>query len=378
MSVVVVVAPFVAGSSFAHAINSVKMAEGFARLGHEVTLICRQSPDGYVSVSELTDRYGLQCPVGWHQVSYGCGEQRGFTRRVLWYLLRRRPSLVYARHYRVPCWTARMGLATVAETHAHPGTTSRPFHRMIKATHRRAFQGVVTISRVLAEHYHTLGVPSSKLWVLPDAVDWEMFRRPARLPPAPWSGHGPHIVYAGHLYDYKGIPTILEAATKMPQATFHLVGGWPDDIRRQRKRAEQMGLTNVVFHGLVPHAEVPRFLWHADVLLLPPSRHHPSARWTSPLKLAEYLASGTPVVATDIPALRAWVSDREVEWARPDDANALASAVLRVLEGKGSADPRAAVALAQEYSYTARASRVCEVVFLRGRPAEFPRASKAA
>ena len=38
-----------------------------------------------------------------------------------------------------------------------------------------------------------------------------------------------------------------------------------------------------------------------------------SSAWTSPLKLAEYLASGSPVVATRIPALLDWITDTEVE-----------------------------------------------------------------
>ena len=37
-----------------------------------------------------------------------------------------------------------------------------------------------------------------------------------------------------------------------------------------------------------------------DIFLLPPSRNHPSALWTSPLKLCEYFALRKPVIASDI------------------------------------------------------------------------------
>jgi len=36
-------------SQRAYAINSIKMAEGFASMGHEVTILCSQSKEGKVS-----------------------------------------------------------------------------------------------------------------------------------------------------------------------------------------------------------------------------------------------------------------------------------------------------------------------------------------
>jgi glycosyltransferase involved in cell wall biosynthesis len=261
-----------------------------------------------------------------------------------------------------------MGITTVAESHAQPGTTSVPFLRLVQATHHPAFRLWVTISEHLADHYQSLGVPRDKLIVLPDAVDLQLFQRPVSLPPSPYCSDQPVVAYIGHLYDYKGIPTILQAAALLPEVGFHLVGGLPEDLSRQRARVEQMGLDNVTFHGLRPHSEVPPFLWHADTLLLPPSAHHPSAAWTSPLKVGEYLASGTPVVATSIPALRDWLSVHEVKFVPPDDAVAMADGILSILK-----DPDYSMSLseaglkkAQTLSYQHRAARVLERLATQG------------
>ncbi len=359
---IAVVAPLAAGSSFAHAINSVKMAEGFARLGHDVEIVCRTSEEGSVAPELLRDQYGLRSAVRWLQLPYDVGDQRAFTLRAVVRVLRTGADFVYARHYRAPLWTSRFRVPTVVETHAHPDNRARAYLRMMRGTRHRSFRAVVTISRVLADHYVGLGVPPEKLLVLPDAVDVELFRRPDVLPRSPLRGEGPHVVYAGHLYDYKGIPTVLEAARKMPQVQFHFVGGWPDDVARQQSRAAALGLENVEFYGLVSHGEVPPFLWHADLLLLPPSQHHPSARWTSPLKLGEYLASETPVLVTDIPALRAWVTDEQVWWVPPDDAQRLAEGITEVLGEKDASRRRvqAARELAERFSYRERARRVLQ------------------
>ena len=357
---ILVAGGFEADSLFAHAINTVKMAQGFARLRHDVTLVCRRPKSGPVDPDELAARFGLSVPLTWRQLPHFVGEGRKFAACAMIHAKRFRPDLVYARNYVLPAWSSRLGLETVGESHAHPDNHARKFCRFIRATTHRRFKRLVTISHHLADHYRARGVPAQKLLVLPDAVDLESFRRPANLPPGPFPTDKPNIVYAGHLYDYKGIPTVLEAAAQMPEARFHFVGGCPEDVVRQRKRAEHWALSNTVFHGLRPQAEVPPYLWHADALLLPPSRHHPSARWTSPVKLGEYLASGTPVVATDIPALRDWLTDDAVEFARADDPGDLARAVRCVLRDRARAHRlrQTARRLAERLSYTRRAQTI--------------------
>jgi len=366
---ILVAGAFEASSQWAHAINTVKMAQGFARLGHAVTLVCRRPTAGAVPEDSLNANYGLKEPMRWVQLprrvlGHSLGENWSFAAQALRSLASLRPDLVYARNYTLPWLSSRLGIVTAAESHAHPGNKSKPFRRLVRASGHSAFRLWVTISRHLADHYATLGVSPEKLAVLPDAVDLQRFRRPAQRPPSPYPPGAPAVVYVGHLYDYKGIPTILAAAEHLPQLAFHLVGGWPDDIARQQRRVRERGLGNVTVHGAVPHAEVPRYLWHADVLLLPPSAHHPSAVWTSPMKLGEYLASGSPVVASAIPALRDLVTDAEVRFVAPDDGASLAEGVSRVLESPGDASrlTRAGTRRADELSYVKRAQQVLERV----------------
>jgi len=358
---------FEAGSHWAHAINTVKMADGFARLGADVTLVCRRPRAGVVPASELAREYGLGAPLRWvqvrgHRLGRPSGPHREFAARALPTVLRVRPDLVYARNYALPAWTARLGITTAVETHAHPGNAEPAFRRLVRASHRPALRCWVTIADVLKVAHAQAGVPAEKILVLPDAVDVELFAPPADRGASPFPEAGPVALYAGHLYDHKGIPTVLGAATLLPGVRFHLLGGWPEDVDRWRLAAEREELSNVVLHGLRPHAEVPRYLWHADVLLLPPSGRHESAAWTSPVKLGEYFASGTPVVASAIPALRRQVKDDVVEWVEPDRPEALAAGIRRVLEAPGHAarlseNGRRAAGL---LGYAQRARRIIE------------------
>lgn len=357
---VLVVGGFHAGSQFAHAINTVKMAQGFARLGHEVGIVCRAPEKPIRDTSTLDHIYGLNSQVQWFLAPAWSGEKRRLAAYAMLQAHRFRPTFIYARNYALPCASSLMGFPTVAESHAHPSNRSKMFHRMIHSTRRPQFRRLVTISDYLSRHYQSLGVPKQKVQVLPDAVDLQLFGRSADIEQSPYPNDQTNVVYSGHLYDYKGIPTVLEAAKRSPSLLFHFVGGWDEDRGRQERRANELGLNNVKFHGLQAHGDVPRYLWHADVLLLPPSNNHPSAKWTSPVKLGEYLAAGVPVVATKIPALEAWVNDDHVEFAAPDDGQSLANAIDRVLmnESRKAMLIANGRAMSMRLSYQWRAERI--------------------
>ena len=371
---IAVVSQFLAGSQFAHAINTVKIAHSFARLGHEVTIICRKNRDSPRRSQDLASLYGLDTPVHWVFINREWGGRSGWkdwylALRVMPAIMRGRPHMVYARDFAVPALTSRLGIVSVLESHAYPKPDAWPaaFNRTLRAIHHPAFRTWVTISQRLADRYRSLGADADKLLVLPGAVDLIQFAPPVAPSVFPYECNDrPRVVYAGHLYDYKGIPTVLAAARQMPKVRFHLIGGWPDDVSRQRAVADSLGLENVTFHGLLPQAELPPYLWHADVLLLPPSAGHPSADWTSPVKMGEYLAAKVPVVVSDIPALRDWLDDTQVEFFTPDDADSLAAALHRVLNdsARRSAMVGAAWKRVQELSYEHRAKEVLRHVGL--------------
>ena len=338
------------------------MAQGFGRLGHQVTLVCRAPERQEFGVADAETHYGIGPGdnITFHPVHTQSADWQ-FAFRGIPALLRLQPHLVYTRNYVFPWVTSRLGFPTVAESHAPVGFDSSSFRRQCKATRHRAFRLWVTISPVLQEYYESCGVPQEKIKVLPDAVDIRLFGRPSTLPASPYPPtKKPRIVYAGHLYDYKGIPTIIETAARMPECEFHLVGGLPEDLERQKTRAARLAANNVFFHGPHPHAQVPPYLWHANVLLLPPSGLHPSAQWTSPVKMAEYLASGVPVVSTRIPALEHWLTARETCWANPDDADSLARAIRTVLDDTTYAHRLVETGrtMAENMTYEERAQRI--------------------
>jgi glycosyltransferase involved in cell wall biosynthesis len=160
------------------------------------------------------------------------------------------------------------------------------------------------------------------------------------------------VGYAGHLYPWKGVDVLVEALALLPGVRGLVVGGHPAerDTARLQARSRDLGLdARVVFAGLVSPPEVSARLGAADVLVLPNPLTPVSARYTSPLKLFEYLAMGRPIVASDLPAFREVLTDRQNALLfEPGSPAALARAVRAVLD-----DPQLAAALAGRASQTA-------------------------
>jgi glycosyltransferase involved in cell wall biosynthesis len=97
------------------------------------------------------------------------------------------------------------------------------------------------------------------------------------------------------------------------------------------------------------------------VLVLPNPASAISTRFTSPLKLFEYMAAGRPIVASDLPSIREVLRHEEnALLVEPGNPSALAAGVRRLLDDRALADRLSSAALAdvQDYSWNRRAERL--------------------
>ena len=230
------------GSPRAHFINVIKTGGGFVRLGCETTVFCRPAADGAPaeaiarSMGEPDLRWSL-APAGLDvdAVAAWATEQAG----------RMGADLAYCRSFRAPIACASAGLTTAMETHAYIGDTNPDLCAALDATARptNPIAALITISHRLAEHYVARGAAASRVHVVPDGVDVELFRRPAgAIPETPMSRWpGARVLYSGHLYDAKGIPTVIEAAGLIDGVTVHLLGGLDEEVPRGRAGADGRG-----------------------------------------------------------------------------------------------------------------------------------------
>jgi glycosyltransferase involved in cell wall biosynthesis len=100
---------------------------------------------------------------------------------------------------------------------------------------------------------------------------------------------------------FNAIPQVLASA---PDVRFAVVGGDAAEIRRMRDALAKAGIDkSVTFPGRITSSELAALLSVSDVLVSPRR-----AGATAPIKVLDYLYSGTPVVAADTPANRTLLS----------------------------------------------------------------------
>jgi glycosyltransferase involved in cell wall biosynthesis len=105
----------------------------------------------------------------------------------------------------------------------------------------------------------------------------------------------PIAVYVGSMDAWFDYGLINECVRLLPDVSFVLIG--PDQLARKNLRPKD----NLHILGRRPHSELPGYLCHADVGLIPfdVSNHRELIRNVNPLKLYEYLACGLPVISTE-------------------------------------------------------------------------------
>ncbi|MEK7441276.1 MAG: glycosyltransferase family 4 protein, partial [Chloroflexota bacterium] len=153
-----------------------------------------------------------------------------------------------------------------------------------------------------------------------------------------------------------------EAASQLENVRALIVGGTEGDVKRLRSEVSQRGWKNVEVIGYVTPDQIPIYQVAADVVVLPNSAKSEISRLhTSPLKLFEYMASGTPIVASDLPSLREVLHNKEnAILVEPDDANVLANGIKLLLNDRVLADRLAATARkeVEALTWAARAESV--------------------
>jgi len=272
-----------------------------------------------------------------------------------------RPRLVYESHGFAPAVGASLDelLTGVA---AASSRKQRRLARRVARVWARA-DAYVTITRGLAGELASRYGNRSRLAVIPDGVSL----REGTVAP-PMIRHDPPVVgYAGHLYPWKGVDVLLDAIARLPGVQGAIVGGLAGepDLERTRRQARELGIDGRVrFAGAVAPPQVAPLLAEMDVLVLPNTATHVSARYTSPLKLFEYMAAGRPVVASALPALQEVLHhEANALLVTPGNAIEMAEAIARLL-----GDPSLAARLAgaawcdvHDYRWERRAERLEEL-----------------
>lgn len=160
-------------------------------------------------------------------------------------------------------------------------------------------QSVITSSQFNHDYFHRLN-PNTHLFI--NAVD-AMFLGDGDQLPHRLSGARPRLVYVGWISQRTDMELLRHVATERP--AYDLIIAGPDEGPLAASGITE--LDNVTYLGKVPYGELPELLRTADVCIIP-HKDNEYSRSMSPLKLFQYLATGRPIVSTDIGGIDHWKS----------------------------------------------------------------------
>ena len=171
------------------------------------------------------------------------------------------------------------------------------------------------------------------------------------------------VVYTGRINHKKGLELAIEAAQRLPDHLFVLVGaGGHSTIE-----ALAGSVRNI---RIVPWQEshaLARYIFAADVLLIPPSVK-PLAEFGStvvPLKLYLYMGSGRPILAGNTPDIREILEDgRNALLCHPDSVDALVAGIAALTRDSSLARRLSEASLADSHQFTwsARAAKIATIL----------------
>lgn len=268
----------------------------------------------------------------------------------------RRPPVVYESHGVSAAVAEEMPILLGNADLAPSASKLRRLDRRDKRVWKHAAAYVAITSALAAELAGRFG-GRPRVFVVPDGAG-----NPGPVPPP---DAGRFVAgYAGHLYPWKGVDVFVRSLVHAPAVHGLIVGGHPGENDRARVDALVRDLhleDRVTITGLVPPAQVAMELARASVLVLPNTASAISERYTSPLKLFEYLTMGRPIVASDLTSIREVLTHRETALlVPPGDERVLGSALLELRDHPALAASlaTAALALSSKYTWDARAERI--------------------
>jgi glycosyltransferase involved in cell wall biosynthesis len=216
---------------------------------------------------------------------------------------------------------------------------------------------VISISQSVKDMLMKMGIPKDTIHVVHNGINPKWFGI-EKTPDASY------ICYTGSLYQWKGVDILISAMKYLPDERLVIVGGG-NRIEELKHFSMEEGVSGrVSFAGAVPHTLIPDYLSQAAVAILPNIPSGPS-QFSSPLKLFEYMASGIPIVASDLPVFREILVDKKnAILVEPGNSEALASGIRFVLQNPAIGRDIASEAKkdALKFTYEKKADRILESI----------------
>ncbi|BAJ50132.1 conserved hypothetical protein [Candidatus Caldarchaeum subterraneum] len=190
---------------------------------------------------------------------------------------------------------------------------------------------IVVTTEIIRRKFVKLGVDEEKIEVIPNGVDSELFK-PSPLPDEPV------VLYYGTFQPHRAnlLIKVVEKITSIrSDVRFLLIGDVPKPMVDTLRR---MAGEKVELPGFIPRDKLPPFIQRSKICIFTQDR---SLGGRHPAKLLDYMASGRPVVTTNVDESFP-IRESGAGLITPVDADKMAEAVVKLLDDDALARQMAA------------------------------------
>jgi glycosyltransferase involved in cell wall biosynthesis len=207
--------------------------------------------------------------------------------------------------------------AELFEKQNKAGVKTTAIHKLQAFAFQKANHIFATSPAMRAEIKEQYHIAWEKIEVIPNYVDTELFRPLDSISQIPG-----RIIYVGRLDPIKNLEALIEAVSRIPQASLSLIGCGDAEQRLRQLAQEWHG--NVDFLGALPNFQIPTEINRSEIFVLPSLQEgHPKA-------LIEAMACSKAVLGSDVPGIGDVIRHGETGWLCNPDAQSLEQA-LRIL-----------------------------------------------
>lgn len=291
-----------------------------------------------------------------------------FVLRIFFYVIGERPTHIFTRDIVVAYIFSFWKIKIVYEAHKEPRTKTA--HWMMQKLKNKNNFLLITISKALKDYYVKQYLLSSeKICDYHDGVfidDYESVRHSEKsflrnslsLPEEKFI-----VMHTGSLYAGRGAELFEVILKNFPDIYFVHVGGLKEDIESWRSYYQRY--SNIAF---VEHQKSERLICYqmaADLLFYPLTQNTSTWWCCSPMKIFEYMATGIPILGSNIGSLSEVLNEENSFIFDPNNIDTIIRQIHFLLENPSIARQRALRAhddVKKYYRWEVRVQKILEFI----------------
>ena len=299
-------------STNASAIQIVKMCEAFSKLKNQVTLITTNASSG-----NIFNYYNIKSKFKFKKIRYF----KKFPLGIKFYLfsilsviesIKFKPDIYITRNFFTCFLLILFKKKTILELHHGLNTESRIVRFIVKnynfLNSKNLIKLIAITNYVKNDYINNCSIKSHKIIVLPSGSsikeNYKYKMNKKKL----------NIGYFGSLYKSRGLDLIIKLAMIDPKNNYYIYGNKKQVKLSISKKVEK----NLYINDYVPYKRISKILLNMDLLLMPYTSSITVAgdvgditKYTSPLKLFDYLCVGRPIMCSNFDVLKEIITDNK-------------------------------------------------------------------